>query len=127
MTYSRKQFEQLPMFMSARQITTKYEPLVGDREPTMRGQESDEQVWRRKAVEMSKEPDFARALDANEVSAPIPLTHEANYGGKKPMVAGGHHRIAYNLYRHPDRLLPVVHHEDTHQAFWEETPDFPYT
>ena len=47
---------------------------------------------------------------------PIPLAHMKNpLSGdvdKRPMVAGGQHRIAAMSHLNPDQLLPVVHHED---------------
>lgn len=111
--------EQLPMFATAREIQRDYLPLIGD----LHTGETQEGLWTRKyyeATRSAKEPrlDFipgpARTslkdsiLDEG-VKNPVSLQPKHLYGagGPKPMIVGGHHRIAVMAKHRPDDLMPV--------------------
>jgi hypothetical protein len=120
---------QLAMFMSAKEITQRYSPHDGDREETMRGEEDDYQVWRRKAAEAvtgnylgedhTDPAPIAQSIDREGVHEPVNiLEDEHSVSTGKPVIADGHHRIGYSLYTKPDRYLPVRHFADQ-RSLWE--------
>ena len=120
------QSRQLKMFMTAREITSQYQPADGDRLTKWHGQheyrpETDDEMWSRKGVEATNDrvivghPSLTAALVADGVKAPIPLGREIGRSGK-PQVAGGQHRIAAMMDNKPDELMPVVHHTSIGQA-----------
>jgi hypothetical protein len=56
------------------------------------------------------------------------VTHPISLGtgGKpgmlgKPQIVGGHHRVAAQFDQDPDRLMPVVHYRDIHDAQADKT------
>lgn len=111
------------MFMTPREIASQFSPHDADREDTMRGEEDDFQVWRRKAKEavtgdymessnMDPVP-LAPQLEAEGMKNPINLMHgERSLQTGRPMLGDGHHRLGYSLYTKPDSLVPVEHYED---------------
>jgi hypothetical protein len=76
------------------------------------------------AIKAKKHPERTTSLlehlRAGGEMKPIPLGHMRNpYKGieeKRPMVAGGQHRISAMAHINPDQLLPVVHHENIAEA-----------
>jgi hypothetical protein len=53
---------------------------------------------------------------------PLGVTSNPLSGSRKPMVAGGQHRIAVLGEIDPDRLLPVEHWTNTHEAKYIQHP-----
>jgi len=140
-----QQFEQLPMFMSAREIMKTYRPLEGDREvvwPGERGKrslywhpqkvETSADLYERKRQEsldrsgsagtMSLYDDIADNGPENPVSLQLkgavePGTMESGPSmDRRPQVLGGHHRLAVMAAERPDDLMPVEHFRDLWQA-----------
>lgn len=127
--------QQLPMFMSARDIKEQYQPLPGDRgevthlDPNRDDlrlvfrDETDEEFWDRKAEEAADIPTSTREgyttdlysdIQDRGVQHPVHLSamsqrRREHFG--KDMVVGGHHRIAVMDEDRPDDLMPVLHHE----------------
>jgi len=126
------QFHQLPMFMSAREIKSQYQPLDADRLSVnadghaeafgVKGpfslMESDYQLYARKLRESGG--DLERDIMANGVTNPILLEDgtDPNGGGwhGRMQIVGGHHRVAVMLRRAPDQLMPVEHHKNLRAA-----------
>lgn len=59
------------------------------------------------------------------VLSPIRLAANQIGSQGKQSIVGGHHRFAVALNHAPDRLVPVLHHEDIHDAKADRT--YPYT
>jgi hypothetical protein len=139
------QFEQLPMFMSAREITTSHQPLDFDRQSVNaeghppewyrihRGmstndaykhhgpfvQENDDQLYDRKRQEAESRP-LAQDIKDHGVGMPVLLEDGSNpHGGGaqgRRQIVGGHHRVAVMLDHAPDQLMPVRWHRDLRDA-----------
>lgn len=58
------------------------------------------------------------------VKSPISLGRQFGDQGK-PMIAGGHHRLAVMARERPDTLMPVSHHQDIDEA--QSNPHWRYT
>ena len=111
-----KQFEQLPMFMSAREIRGQYQALDADRKEH---EYNDNELFDRKYDEAENNYDHAPnehrslkdALLQDGVRNPISLQADANKVGLggKPQILGGHHRVAVMYEHKPDSLMPVAH------------------
>ena len=110
--------EQLKMFMSAREVRASYQASDWDRMKTHpQGEpsrmETDDEVYDRKLVE-SRSKDWGylhKSIAAEGVHRPVHLS--AQFGSQgKPEVGEGHHRVAAAMDIDPDRLMPVLHHED---------------
>lgn len=128
------QFQQLPMFMSAREITNQFAPYDYDREATVLDGnyealefESDDELWDRKTEEAWNQGlRHEMANDNFRVRKPIHLAHDEDPRDERegdipayPQIAGGHHRIAVLNEEAPDQLQPVLHHETLAEAQWE--------
>lgn len=125
--------EQLPLFMTPREIMGRYQPFDGDRKEDLHGYESaedyaegglietDEQVWDRKLNESMRwkksgggdkaglyDQTLHQSVRADGVEHPVWLSENPGSSGK-PQVAGGHHRIAAAHHIAPDGLVPVLH------------------
>jgi hypothetical protein len=113
------QFEQLPMFMSGREITQQYAPAEDDKHwinSKQRFENSDE-LWGRKAQESETGGHGGRSyrlnsgelgtlhesIKENGVQSPIPLG--------RTQVIDGHHRVASQFAIDPDKQIPVTHRE----------------
>lgn len=59
------------------------------------------------------------------VKSPLSLGRQFGSMGK-PMIAGGHHRIAVMARERPDELMPVMHHESV-RAAQQRSPYWKYT
>jgi hypothetical protein len=132
MSNASKQFEQLPMFMSAHEIRHQYQALDADREeheyddPTDNDYENDHELFNRKYDEAENdydhEPNEHRSLkDAvlkDGVRNPISLQADAKKVGLdgKPEILGGHHRVAVMYEHKPNNLMPVAHFNTTGEA-----------
>ena len=110
--------EQLKMFMSAREIRAGYQGSDYDRQKTYPSGEpsrleTDDELFDRKTVESTtKDWDNLYGRIADEgVTHPVHLSHQFGSQGKK-QIGEGHHRIAASEHIDPDRLMPVLHHED---------------
>ena len=111
MAMASPQFQQLPMFMSAREIKSRYSPWPGDFEEHEDGSaESPREVWDRKYNE-SLDFGLHRSVLKDGVKHPVAL----QAGGADPLIMGGHHRIEVMSRNRPDALMPVEHFED----FWD--------
>jgi len=120
------QFEQLPMFMSAREIMRKYEPLGHDKEMDRAPLESNKTLWSRK-LDYAKSWGFPEELKRDGVQEPVELglhaghhywTHNEDgeinkspYVTKKPEIMSGHHRVISMMYAAPDTYMPVTHED----------------
>ena len=114
---SRAQFSQLPMFMSAREIKSQYDPWHGDFEDDY---ETSDELWDRKYQEatLGKEPTLDKQVLREGVKRPVALevVHPWWNGDKKPEIMGGHHRIEIMARHKPDALMPVEHVSDFKEA-----------
>ena len=147
------QFQQLPMFMSAREIRSQYRALDGDRRtvnPQGRtaisesfrhqgtsldqirrdmgpwSKETDDQVFSRKYEESDETyVNDDETLHANVRRRGIldPINLTAPAPGSSMQVLGGHHRLAIADREFPDRLLPVEHYLDFDHAL-SSSPDY---
>ncbi len=79
--------------------------------------ESDEQLWARKADEAS-DYGLTDEIEQEGVIHPVRLGRSIGESGK-PMVVGGHHRIAAQNELDPDKLMPVMHDIN----FWSARQD----
>jgi hypothetical protein len=121
-----KQWRQLPMFLSASEIQSQYDPLDGDRrwerKPGSRGmeQETSAEMYARKLAESKKSRPFQKSLHAdiqkNGVENPVSLALDGEdqitgmpTSRVKPQVLGGHHRVAVMADLNPHALIPVEH------------------
>ena len=122
-----KQFHQLPMFMSAREIRSQYQALDGDRDLVYGADgeehdENDDQLFERKYDEAHDTEDadsghtLADSVRWDGVRNPISLQTGGFGVYGKPQVLGGHHRLAVMEEHRPDDLMPVAHFENTVQA-----------
>jgi hypothetical protein len=122
-----QQFRQLPMFMSAREIMDRYQPLDGDRDAVL-GEtderlEDDGELYARKYDEAENTyPDWDVSLKdsilQHGVKNPVSLQADDYHVGSqdKPEILGGHHRVAVMGEHKPDTLMPVEHFESQWQA-----------
>lgn len=112
------QFKQLPMFMSAREIKSQYDPWHGDFEIHEDGsEETPRELWDRKYLE-SMDYGHHMTIPKEGVRNPVALevTHPWWNGSKKPEIMGGHHRIEVMSRHRPDALMPVEHVSDFKEA-----------
>jgi hypothetical protein len=107
MTLNPQQFQQLPMFMSAREIQEQTTP--GDKEPTQR----TSSFWAHKrreaesldAVKGAGGPTLAESIRSGGVQQPVELGWASTL--VRPELANGHHRVA--VAAKSDQLVPVMH------------------
>lgn len=105
--------QQLKMFMTRDEIQRSYSPIDTDRGFRMKsGYDSDDTVWASKVADVQG-TDFEHSVQTHGVEHPVPLTTKASRVTGKPMLAGGHHRVAVSK---PDQLIPVEHYTDTTSA-----------
>jgi hypothetical protein len=125
-----QQFRQLPMFMTAREITSQYQALDGDRRgnwETAGSIEDDDRLFDRKYREAETDKwwgsDGTRTnlkdniLDEgvkNPVSLQVNMQKTGSRG--KPEILGGHHRVAVMNDHKPDTFMPVEHFKDSWDA-----------
>ena len=110
---------QLPMFMTAREITSTHSPSDWDRDPvpdfsSVRPRlETDSETMSRKLNEsmVGWGGGLHRSIAAEGVQKPVHLSHQFGSQGR-PEIGEGHHRIAASMDVSPDRLIPVTHHEN---------------
>lgn len=73
--------------------------------------ETDEQLYQRKLGEAQRRSSGGRSLQdrikSEGVLTPVALGELTNAAGK-PMIAGGHHRLAVMSHLNPDQLMPVM-------------------
>lgn len=100
-----RQFEQLPMFMSGREIADTFQAGEGDKRP---GESSDETFGHK--FQEARHEGLADQIATEGVKQPIEITHEVGTEGRK-QILDGHHRAAVARVADPDRLVPVLHHE----------------
>ena len=53
------------------------------------------------------------AIRKEGVQKPINIYHTSQAEGGHVEMTDGHHRLIAALKHHPDRLIPVVHHDDS--------------
>lgn len=108
------QFRQLPMFMSAREIKSQYDPWHGDFEDDY---ETPGELWDRK-YEESVDFGYHMTIPKEGVRRPVALEVVDPWwnGNKKPEIMGGHHRIEVMSRHKPDSLMPVEHFDDFYGA-----------
>ena len=112
------QFKQLPMFMSAREIKSQYDPWHGDFEIHEDGsEETPRELWDRK-YEESMDFGYHMTIPKEGVRRPVALESVDPWwnGNKKPEIMGGHHRIEVMARHKPDALMPVEHVSDFKEA-----------
>ena len=124
------QFHQLPMFMTPREIMSKYSPLDGDREDVVddwdadveeHRPETDEELWERKFDEThekdehgefdgwSAEKSLHDSVRDEGVRNPVSLQFPGMTVTGKPQILGGHHRLVVAEAYRPDDPIPVEH------------------
>lgn len=115
------QFQQLPMFMSAREIRSRYAPWpfdryevetpIASRTPLGIRDETDPEFWARKRHEASLGviPTLDQQILKDGVHTPVSLESPGKSVPRDPYVLGGHHRIAVMSEHKPDALMPVEH------------------
>jgi hypothetical protein len=122
------QFEQLPMFMSAREITQQYAPAETDKHWLSGSQrsESSDELWDRKAKEAEtgvygdrpyklrsgERGTLYDSIKEEGIEKPVPLG--------RTQVIDGHHRVAAQFAIDPDKQVPVTHREGGIQDMWAE-------
>lgn len=113
------QFQQLPMFMSAREIQSSYGPWHREHETVLSEKppfrkETNEEMYARKLDEFKSEG------NADENGQNWTSSYDQVVGGGGPrepvtlgvntgMIHGGHHRIAAMAHGAPDQPMPVLH------------------
>jgi hypothetical protein len=115
---SREVPGQLPMLMSARDITSQFAPSDWDRDrrrdPGKASRlETDQEVMQRKGGEAAAggASSLRNQIVAHGVEMPVHLAHDQfSSESGKPSIAEGHDRIASSSYTQPDALMPVTHH-----------------
>ena len=127
MTLNPRQFQQLPMFMTAREIQEQTTPL--DKSP---GQPRA-RFWATRARSAThrhvvrNDPDSGNLADSirtEGVHRPVEISW-GETAKKKPELANGHHRVAVSFEHDPDRLIPVVH--DAGEGYsWGAAAHFPW-
>lgn len=121
MTLNATQFqgEQLPMFMTARDLYNNTQP--GD------ARESAPQMWNSKlrearvpgSAEDSSGASLRDSVRSSGVRTPVTVLHGGWIAGyqdsDKPILWNGHHRVVSAINTNPDQLVPVEH-IDRHTA-----------
>lgn len=107
-----RQFEQLPMFMTARELRH------GVESSDFLGKGSDEQ-WNDKASRATRTSSgaddnstLAEHIAKHGVMQPVAVYHSSTVAGSK-WLQNGHHRVATAYSQNPDSLIPVRHVEDS--------------
>jgi hypothetical protein len=124
MTLQPQQFGQLKMFMTAPEIKATYAAgdAIADGVP-------QDHLWQSKLNETARGWDYDAApneakhfewrklnedIDAEGVKTPVSILHGMQskaMPSATSAVNDGHHRVAYEAARHPDRLMPVWHND----------------
>lgn len=117
--------DQLPMFMTGREIKENYKPWYGDINPG----ETESGLWNRKYREATHvdmgPPSLRDDILKNGVKNPISLQFKHLYGNDvPPQVMGGHHRVAVMAQDKPDSLMPVAHYPDITSAWHDLGRDY---
>jgi hypothetical protein len=123
-TSASPQFQQLPMFMSAREIRSQYQALDGDRLENSDGDlETDDDLFDRKHWESQTmkhlNGDYlADHIAEHGVENPVSLQADPWKTGSlgKPAILAGHHRIAVMETSRPDELMHVEHYNSVAEA-----------
>jgi len=97
-----KQFEQLPMFMTAKELKNEVTP-----DDWRAGGPSLDSLWRRKAREAEKSG-LTESIRKDGVQEPVEVVHR---GETHRYLVDGHHRVAAASKVGPKTLLPVRHSE----------------
>ena len=134
MSLSAAQFQQLPMFMTAREIRDQYQGHDGSRRrfaglsggeiQMFKGRhETEDEMFRRKVSEAEERWDhggdyLAAHVRKHGVTHAISLQDDPTIVGSlgKPQILGGHHRVAVMHADRPDELMPVAHFRDVSEA-----------
>ncbi len=134
------QFEQLPLFMSASDITKRFAGLDEDRKTLRtpeglysRKKESDDQLMARKRYEAKKtgvdgswlahsnpSESLYNNIAREGVQTPVDIALDQNsrrMRSKKGVIANGHHRVAVGVEVAPDRLIPVQFHRKAEETW----------
>lgn len=123
--------EQLKMFMSPREIMGSYDVNFHEREQATHADgslvrptrmETDDEMYARKLAESKTPggwnnhkpgaPSIHESVGQEGVRMPVHLAT----GERWHQVGNGYHRIAAQADHDPDRLMPVMHHENLRQA-----------
>lgn len=113
----QRDYDQLQMFMTPKEIMSKWEPLTGD----MYEDESVSEFWDRKVDESKDDDDgyyeqptsdgtLHESISREGVKKPVHLGWDDN---RPDQILGGHHRIAAAMDTAPDSVIPVLHHKGT--------------
>jgi len=118
------QFEQLPMFMNAREVQGKYRPWEGDKQwiNSKQRDETNQELWDRKLSESKAgihgEKNYTlpnggrgtlhQSIEAEGIKSPVPLQLNGPHGSQ-PSVLNGHHRVASMADIDSERYFPVTH------------------
>ncbi len=109
--------EQLKMFMTPREIVGTTTPADKDRYGGDEGA-----MWKAKQAR-TKKTGFNKVIKDEGIQEPIGISHDSYYyGGDRPGMTSGHHRIAASMGTpRYDQLAPVIHNEDhVEQEKWNE-------
>ena len=132
---SSDQFDQLQMFMTARQLRTEVRPgdaldaeRYGISHTEAARRVAEDRMWADKESEnavpgtsvsahhahhphfdQSQGPSMDESVRREGVKSPVGIFHGTSYGA---MLGEGHHRVATAFRANPDMLVPVEHHAD---------------
>lgn len=93
---------QLKLFMTAQELMDHFEPNPGDVEDHA----SPQAMWNTKLAE-SKENKLHEDIENIGVRIPVTITDSPQEGSKKPIIRGGHHRLAAAYDINPKMEIPV--------------------
>jgi ParB-like chromosome segregation protein Spo0J len=95
-------FPESQQFMSVKHIFENYQPSDHDR---LNPQETDDELWKRKTAYAGVRG-LTKDIKKNGIQVPISLGYELG-SHKKPVIWGGHHRLAVAREMNPDMEVPV--------------------
>jgi hypothetical protein len=113
-----QQFEQLPMFVSARDIHDNYIPMDrGGSINGMYGRKLDEAANANYMTRHGGTGSLVDSIKAGGVKTPVHVYHSEGdstaYGVHGKALFDGHHRVAVAYDQNPDQLVPVVHDDNS--------------
>jgi len=104
-----QQFEQLPMFMTGKEIKEQYTPA--DYDPNY-GEFADEKEFWDSKLDEANQSGLTQSIKEEGVKTPVIL----NLDGKT--IDNGHHRVAATTASpDDDKYIPVIHAEDQNDSY----------
>jgi len=103
---------QLKLFMTAQELMDHFEPNPGDVEDHA----SPQAMWKAKLTE-SKESELHEDIKNIGVRTPITVTDSPRDGSIKPVIRGGHHRLAAAMDINPKMEIPINYGNEIYDAW----------